>query len=505
MKILDAGEIRKLDIYTIENEPIKSVDLMERAAKQCFLHIKKLLNKPSVIRIFCGMGNNGGDGLAIARMLAATASHEVLVYKVKYGIQLSPDCAVNENRLEKVKKVKQFLLTNETQFPNIQNNDLVIDAMFGTGLSRPLDGFPARVVRHINQSQAKVISIDIPSGLFCEDNRGNNPENIIKAWQTLTFQMPKLAFLLAGNHQFVGQWHVLDIGLHPSGIEAAETTKFIIEASCLKAFYRPRSKFSHKGTYGHALLIAGSTGKAGAAILAASAALRSGLGLLTAHLPAQLVPIMQTALPEAMCVSDNDPFIVTDLVNADAYNAIAVGPGLGTDPKTANALKYLIQSVRQPTVFDADALNILAENKTWLSFMAPGSILTPHPKEFERLAGKCGDDFEMLETASSFAMKYQVYVVLKGTYSAVCCPDKKVYFNTTGNPGMATAGSGDVLTGSILAWLAQGYMPLQSSLAAVFFHGIAGNVAATRLGYSGMTASDIIFNTPKAIKRIVGE
>ncbi len=504
MKILDAHQISKLDAYTIENEPVKSNDLMERAAKQCFIHIKKILKPSSSISIFCGMGNNGGDGLAIARMLAASG-HDVLVYVVIHALQPSPDFSANLKRLEKLRRVKLFDLTDDSVLPQINQTDIVIDALFGTGLNRPLDGLPARVVRHINQSGALVISIDLPSGLFCEDNRGNNPDHIIRANITLSFQVPKLVFFLQGNHRFVGQWYVLDIGLHPVGLSTAETSHFMLEAADIKAIYRPRSKFSHKGNFGHALLIAGSTGKAGAAILAAYAALRSGVGLLTANLPAQLVPIMQTALPEAMCISDIDPTIITNLANVSAYNAIAVGPGIGTNPKTADALKHLIQATRQPIVFDADALNILAENPTWLSFVTPGSILTPHPKEFERLAGKCSDDFERLVMAKDFAVKYQVYVVLKGAYTAVCCPDRKTYFNPTGNPGMATAGSGDVLTGAILAWLCQGYTPLQSTLAGVFIHGLAGNIAAVRLGFNGMMASDIVFNTPKAIKRIVGE
>lgn len=504
MKILDAPEIRRLDAYTIKNEPVKSIDLMERAARQCFLQIKKTLGQQASIKIFCGMGNNGGDGLAIARMLAASG-HEVLVYIIKHATEASTDFNINLQRLENVRRVKFTELSNDSTLPEISPDDLVIDALFGSGLNRPLDGLPAIVVQHINKSRAKVISIDLPSGLFCEDNRGNNPENIIQADTTLSFQMPKLAFFLAGNHRFVGHWQVLDIGLHAQGINAAQTTNFLLEAADIKAFYRPRPKFSHKGNYGHALLIAGSLGKAGAAILAASAALRSGLGLLTAYLPAYLLPIMQTALPEAMCMADEDPSIISSPGDMDGYKAIAVGPGIGTHIQTANALKLIIQNTRQPMIFDADALNILAENPTWLSFLPQGSILTPHIREFERLAGKYSDDYDRLEIARAFSVKYQVYLVLKGAHTSIICPNGFTFFNATGNPGMAKGGSGDVLTGIILAWLAQGYTPLQSALAGVYIHGLAGDMAAARIGYNGMIASDIVFHLPKAIKQIFGE
>lgn len=501
MKILDAPEIRKLDAYTIEHEPVKSIDLMERAARQCFLSIKKLLKQGQKVKIFCGMGNNGGDGLAIARMLAGTGL-EVLVYKVLHAEQASPDFLVNEKRLEKVRRATLMELGEKSALPEIEKDDLVIDALFGSGLNRPLKGLPAKVVQHINASGAVVVSIDLPSGLFCEDNRGNDAKKIIRANYTLTFQMPKLAFLLPGNTDFVGQWELLNIGLHAEAIASAETKNFVLEGRDLKPFYRPRHKFAHKGHFGHALLLAGSYGKAGAAILAASAALRTGAGLLTAHLPSGLVPIMQTSLPEAMCIADEGHSIITHPGDISAFNAIAIGPGIGKDPQTANALKMLIQNTSNPLVIDADGLNLLAENPTWLSFLPGGSILTPHPKEFERLAGKYNDDYERLEIARAFSLKYQVYLVLKGAHTMVVAPSGETFFNSTGNPGMATAGSGDVLTGIILGWLAQGYTPLQSALMGVYLHGFAGDMAARRLGFEGVLAGDIVFHIPKAIKRL---
>lgn len=501
MKILDAPQIRQLDEYTIANEPIQSIDLMERAARQCFLRIRKLLKPGMGIKVFCGMGNNGGDGLAIARMLAGSG-HTVSVFKVVHAENASPDFKINEERLKKVRRAEVFEITDDKNLPEIDKNDLVVDALFGTGLNRPLKGLPAKVVHHINHSEAFVVSIDLPSGLFCEDNRGNDYKKVIRANLTLTFHLPKLALLLPGNAAFTGQWEVLDIGLNPEAIEAAEARNYYLQAEDIRSFYRPRQRFDHKGHFGHALLLAGSYGKAGAAILAAKAALRTGTGLLTAHLPSGLVPIMQASLPEAMCVADEAHSIITHPGDVSAYKAIAVGPGLGKDPQTANALKLLIQNNLNPMVLDADALNILAENPTWLPFLPGGSVLTPHPREFERLAGKYADDYERLEIARAFSLKYQVYIVLKGAYTAVICPDGRIYFNSTGNPGMATAGSGDVLTGIILGWMAQGYSPLQSALAGVFIHGLAGDFAAARLGFESLIAGDIVFHLPKAIMKI---
>ncbi|MEE4178443.1 MAG: NAD(P)H-hydrate dehydratase [Bacteroides sp.] len=501
MKILDAPQIRQLDAYTIANEPISSIDLMERAARQCFLRIKKLLRPGMDIKIFCGMGNNGGDGLAIARMLAGSG-HSVSVFKVIHTKKASPDFLINEDRLKKVRKSKIIEIKEDKDFHEISKNDLIIDALFGTGLNRPLKGLPARVVQHMNQSEAFVVSIDLPSGLFCEDNRRNDYKKVVRAKLTLTFQLPKLALLLPGNAPFSGHWEMLDIGLHPNAIEAVETRNYYLQAEDIRSFYKPRQRFDHKGHFGHALLLAGSYGKAGSAVLAARAALRTGAGLLTVHLPSGLVPIMQTSLAEAMCVADEAHSIITHPGDVSAYNAIAIGPGLGKDPQTANALKFLIQNTPNPMVLDADALNILAENPTWLSFLPGGSVLTPHPKEFERLAGKYADDYERLEIARAFSLKYQVYLVLKGAHTAVICPDGRIFFNATGNPGMATAGSGDVLTGIILGFMAQRYTPIQSALAGVFIHGLAGDLAASRFGYESLIAGDIVSNLPKAIKKV---
>ncbi len=501
MKILTSSQIREIDTYTIENESIASIDLMERAARQCFLRIKKLAKNYKHVKVFCGMGNNGGDGLAIARMLASSGV-KVSVYKLVHAEKPSDDFAENEMRLQKLRKFDYKSILDSSNFPEIKTSDLVIDALFGSGLNRPLDGVAARLVQHINSSGASVVSIDIPSGLYPDDNSQNDFSAIIHASVTLTFQFPKLAFLFAENHQYVGQCEVLDIGLHPKAIEEASTSNFMLESSILKAFYQPRKPFMHKGHFGHALLIAGSAGKGGAAILAASAALRAGAGLLTARIPYSIATAMHVALPEAMVDADEDNNIITSPGRVGHYNAIGIGPGVGTDPKTANVMKLLLQEFSGPLVIDADAINILAENPTWLSLLPAGSILTPHAREFERLTRKHPNSHNRLEAAKHLCVKHNIFIVLKGAYTAVVCPDRKVFFNPTGNPGMATAGSGDALTGIILGWLAQGYTPLQGALAAVYLHGLAGDIAAKKQGQQGLIASDIIFNLGKAAKKI---
>jgi len=501
IKIPDAAQIRAIDAYTIKHEPVKSIDLMERAAAKCFALIKKHMGHQQGALVFCGPGNNGGDGLAIARMMSK-AGRKVEVWILQGIAEFSNDNLHNQKRLEKFARVKIGFITDASSIPQIEPDALVVDALFGSGLSRPLEGLPASLVRHINLSNATVFSIDIPSGLFCDNNILNDSQNIIRATYTFSFQFPKLAFLLPENEKYVGKWEILDIGLHPEAIRETSTIHNFLEAEDVKMIFRPRQKFSHKGHYGHALLLAGSEGKAGAAVLAAGGALRSGVGLLTAHVPRNVLPVIQSCVPEAMSRTDDDPCVITNPGDLSAFDAIAFGPGTGTDPQTGKALKLLIQNSRASLVVDADGLNILAQNLTWLPFLPKGTILTPHPREFERLVGNCQNRFEMLERARDFAFKFSVYVVLKGAHTAIVCPDKRVLFNSTGNPGMATGGSGDVLTGIILSHLAKGYTSLQAAMMGVYLHGLAGDLASARMGMEGLIAGDIVFHLPKASKKL---
>ncbi len=501
MKILTTTQMRDADRFTIENEPIASIDLMERASKTLFDAIKSRIRKNDTIKVFCGMGNNGGDGLAVSRMMLLSG-FQVETYKVNYGDKASADFLINELRLKKIRKAQYQIIEPDSGFPAINSTDIVIDAIFGSGLSRPLEGFAAHIVKHINASGAKVIAIDLPSGLFGENNTQNNHQHIIKADYTYTFQLPKLSFLLPENDQFLGQWMVLDIGIDKDYIERQDTPwHFLLDAD-LKPGYKPRSKYDHKGRFGHTLLIAGSKGKSGAAVLAARASALVGSGLVTTHVPAGNYSVQQSSFPEGMVSVDENTEFFTQIRDISPFTAIAAGPGLGRDPKTANGLKLLIQNSSRPLVLDADALNLLAENPTWLSFLPPNSVLTPHVGEFERMGGKYSSGWDRIQKAREMALKFGCYIVLKGAHTAIICPDRQVIFNSTGNPGMATGGSGDVLTGMITGFMAQGYSPLYSCMAGVFVHGLAADIAIRKTPMESLVACDLLLNIPRAIKKM---
>lgn len=499
MKILPVDKIREADEYTIHNEPIASIDLMERAATNLYTKLKTGLAKGQRIHIFAGIGNNGGDGLVLARLLQHDG-FDVKTWIVQYSNQYSPDFQINLERLKENSSISY--IKSETEIPAVSSDELIIDAIFGSGLNRPVSGFTAKLIDQLNQSGAVVIAVDMPSGLFADKAVDLKKHPIIKADYTYSFEFPKLAFMMPENDLFVGRWEVVPIGLHPDFIEHVEVKNRLIETVYINSMLRHRPKFSHKGTYGHALLIAGSKTKMGAAILSAGACLRSGAGLLHVHLPVENHTALQSIYPEAMISFDDNETHFSWLPDLSPYNAIAIGPGLGTHNDTANALKLLIQESQVPMVFDADALNILADNKTWLSFLPAGSILTPHPKEFERLAGKFADSFERLKLQIDFSIRYKSYVVCKGAHTSITTPQGQCWFNTTGNPGMATGGSGDVLTGLILGLLAQKYKPFEAALLGVFLHGLSGDIAADEMGMEALIASDLINHIGKAFTKL---
>ena len=490
MKIPDIKTARLADAYTIENEPISSVDLMERAATQAYFWLMRNLKSKEVsIKIFCGMGNNGGDGLVLARLLA-TQDIYAQVFILHVSENFSHDCEVNYERLKAIPEVPMYGIFSKDDFPKIDDNDIIVDALFGSGLNRPLEGVAAELVQHLNDNHAIRIAIDIASGLN-GDSLGNPSSPIVHADYTLSMQFPKMAFLYPENEPFVGKWEVMDIKIHPDFIENLETSNFYTTADVIKPLLHKRGKHSHKGTYGHALLIAGSTGKTGAAMLASESCLRSGVGLLTTHMPKSAMLPLQVYLPEAMMSVDESDCCFSQLPDLQPYNAIGVGPGLGKAPETATALKLLIQNAKVPMVLDADALNIISENKTWLSFLPERTIITPHPKEFERLFGKTDNSAQRIELQREMSVKHNIIIVLKGANTSITFPNGSCFFNSTGNPGMATAGSGDVLTGIILSLLAQRYTPEEAAIIGVFMHGKAGDFAASELGMESMIASDI--------------
>ncbi|HEX2968945.1 MAG TPA: NAD(P)H-hydrate dehydratase [Bacteroidales bacterium] len=503
MKIFSCNQIRDIDSYTIENEPIKSIDLMERAAGKILSWISEEFNRSDRFIIFSGPGNNGGDGLALARMMTSQG-YDVEVYHLKFASRNSVDCEVNLKRFKESQPARLKYIEKIDQFPLLSSEDIIIDAIFGSGLSRPVEGLVREIIQQINLSDAIKISIDVPSGLFCENNNNNVPDGIIHADFTLSFQFPKLAFLFAENSDYTGIWKVLPIGLHEKAISAFHTHYNLLTNSDVVLLLKNRTRFEHKGNFGHGLLISGSYGKMGAAVLGAKAALRTGIGLLTCHIPSCGYSVLQSSVPEAMVQTDPENDFVSSAGDTSKFTAIGIGPGLGTGQATQNALRDLLEENKKPVVIDADALNIISLNKNLLKHLTQGTILTPHPKEFERLAGKTGNSFERLQRQVEFSSEYKCIVILKGAYTSVTFPDGTVYFNNTGNPGMATGGSGDVLTGMLLSLLSQGYSPQDASVLGVWLHGLAGDIAASESSFESMIASDIINCIGRAFNKIRG-
>ncbi len=502
MKIFTSTQIHELDRYTIEHEPIPSLDLMERAAKALVQAFTAAYSPVTPVVVFAGPGNNGGDALAVARLLTEKG-YQVKVYLFNTNGQLSPDCAANKQQLVEGKRVKDFIeVTDEFDPPVLEQNMVVIDGLFGSGLNKPLAGGYASLVKYINASPSPVVSIDIPSGLMPEDNNYNVRANIIRATLTLTLQQPKLSFLFPENQQYIGQLRVLDIRISQEGIEKTEAPYSILEESEVRQMMLQRNPYAHKGQMGNALLIAGSYGMAGAAILTARACLRAGVGKVTVNAPKRNIPILQTAVPEAIVQKSNEETIFAEAVDTEDFTALGIGPGLGQGEPTAIALISQLRRTQCPIVVDADALNILANRRAWMQQLPQGIILTPHPKELDRLEGHSADSYERLTKASNLAERIKGYVVLKGHYTAICFPDGHIVFNPTGNAGMATAGSGDVLTGILTALLARGYKPQDACQVGVYLHGLAGDLAAQDLGEESLIASDIIQYLPQAFKRL---
>jgi len=491
MKIFSVPQIQDADKYTIAHEPIASVDLMERAANVCVNWIIQKFDSSIIVNVFCGLGNNGGDGLAIARLLS-DLNYKVNVYIVRHSTNESTDFKLNFKRLVENKKANIIDIKDETVLSfSDRVGEVFIDAILGVGLNKPIDGLIAKVVSVINQSPATVVAIDISTGLFC-DKLNEASDEILNADYTLTFQFPKLSFMFPETAVCVGEFTILDIGIHPHFIIDEPTKNYFTTKQDISSFFKHRSKVAHKGTFGHALIVAGSYGKIGAAILSSKAALKSGVGLLTTHIPECGYHSLQTALPEAMVSADSEQKFINDNINTEKYHAVGVGPGIGQEKQTQNILKLIIQNTTAPIVFDADAINCIAENKTWLSFIPAGSIFTPHPKEFERLVEKASNSEERLQLQRNFSIRYNVYVVLKGAHTSIAAPDGTIYFNSTGNPGMATAGTGDVLTGIITSLLAQGYSSLHAAILGVYLHGLAGDFAVLNESEESLVASDIV-------------
>lgn len=497
MKIFSAAQIKEADQTTLERQEISSDELMERAAGLVYEEIhKRLQNADIPVKIFCGIGNNGGDGLVVGRLLLEQG-YNVDIYIVNYSDQRSQEFLKNYDRVKNMTKKWPSLLKSEEDFPEIKEGDFVVDAIFGVGLNRPLVDWVAKLVQHINNSGAFVLAVDMPSGLAADKPVGSK-NAIIQANYTITFQTPKLSFFLPETAEFVGDLQVLEIGLDRDFLVKTKPLAQLIGKTEARALYTPRKKQSHKGTYGHALMVGGSYGKIGSICLSSTAALKAGAGMVTIFAPSCGYQILQTALPEAMVLTDEAEEILTNIDHGMDPTVIGFGPGVGTDEKTVKAFKGLLKKNNKPMVVDADGLNIIARNKHFLELLPEGSILTPHPKELERLIGSWENDFQKLEMAQELVKKHKLILVIKGAFTFTVTSED-IYINSTGNPGMATAGSGDVLTGVITAFVSQGYEPLRAAILAVYLHGKAGDIAAEKLGFEGLIAGDIAANTGAAV------
>lgn len=490
MKILTSEQIQSADQYTIKYEPISSLDLMERASNAFVMKFLEVNREKRPVKIFCGIGNNGGDGLAIGRLLKEKG-WEVYLYVVGKTQNGSDDFKANLERSE-----LYAVLNGTNDLPNISENDIIIDGLFGSGLSRPLEGFYEEVVEYLNEQHCLKYAIDIASGLYAHQPL---PSDAIafRPDCTFSFQLPKLAFFLPECHPYVGEWQLVDIGLDQLFIQKQETNFYQTELEDIVPALPKRSKFTHKNEVGRLMIAAGSKGKMGAAVLCTEAAFRSGAGLVNVCAPKCGVDILQISVPEAMVVDGKGANDIHVIPTSD--DTVILGPGLGTSKKTLVAFENFLRSTKKPLVIDADGLNLLAKKKSLLKQVPKESILTPHPGEFKRLVGQWKNDFEKLDKLCVLCKKHQVNVVLKGAYSAVCDIEGHIHFNPTGNPALATAGSGDVLTGMIGGFLAQGLAPFDALRLGVYLHGLAGDQATRELEMPWIQASDIISFLPNAV------
>ena len=503
MKIFSSKNIKELDKATCDSQEIDSLALMERAANAAAKEIIQKCLPIQRIVAMAGPGNNGGDTLAICRILAEHGFSDIEAFLFNVKGELSADCQTQKSRLAEVEGIKLTEITTSFNPPHLTENDIIIDGLFGSGLREPLTGGFASVARLINESGAYVISIDIPSGLAGEWNSEFKYRDMVHANLTLTFQFPKLSFLFAENADIIGEWKILDIGIDQKAMKSTPTDWLLVESRTIRPQLHKRAPFSGKRDYGSAMIFAGSIGMMGAAVLCGGAALRCGAGLATVHAPRTAMTILQTALPEVMFEPDRNERIITDMSLHHAHQAVAVGPGIGTGEQTVNALESLLKTCKSPLVLDADALNCIVKKPSLLSMIPAHTVITPHIGEFDRLFGEQRNSEERLRKAVEVARHYNIVIVLKSHYTMIVRPTGKVYFNSTGNAGMATAGAGDVLTGVIAAFMAQGYRPEYAATIGVFVHGLAGDIAAEELGEYGVIASDISKRLGRAIKAII--
>lgn len=484
LKILEGNEVKVLDAKHIQYLGISSKDLMEKAALG-FVQWwdSRRFSKREQVAIFCGAGNNGGDGLAVARLINQSGYEVEVFCCFPENSKMSPDAQVNFDLLPSSVKCESWKTFNPNKF------EVVIDAFLGVGLRGELRQVAKEIIQKINTFSKQIISLDIPSGLLSE---GLGHEFCVKAEVTVSFAFPKLSLLLPENASISGELIVVDIGIGDEEYEAFDSQFYYLQKKDIPAYHRKFSRFSHKGDFGKILLVAGSKGTMGAAILSAKSALRTGTGLVTCYVPIEERSILQSAVPEAMVYTDQE-------LRMEKFDAIGVGPGMGVDQH--GLLKKILEGYKAPLVLDADALTILSKDRDLIPLIPKGSILTPHLGEFERLFGKIPDPFARLKKAREFCLGNQLNLLIKGAHSVICLADGRQIFNSSGTNYMATGGSGDVLTGMLTSFLGQGYTPEQALICGVFHHGLAGELAGS-VKFRSTIASDILEAIPTTFQKL---
>lgn len=514
MKLVTAAQMQSLDRRTITEAHVPSSVLMERAGEGVVTHLEQQYGpvRGKTIAIFCGKGNNGGDGLVVARLLHRRHAL-VHVFLLAPPADLSRDAAGMYRRFVRTAArtaVKPFHSADQAR-PLVASCDFVIDALLGTGISSAVTGHYRDAIDLINDVHRPVIAVDIPSGIHADS--GAVLGRAVRASMTVTFGLPKLGLMVGPGIDHAGIVQIVDIGIPPAYIEAIDSRIVLLTRKAVIATLPPRQPSSHKGTFGHAGIIAGSVGKTGAAALAAKAALRVGAGLVTVATPNSINDVLEAKLLEAMTVPMPETKARTlarsslDRVVTfmQARTAVAIGPGLSTHPETVELIQSLMKHLERPTVLDADALNALTGRTALLTECKTPPIITPHPGEMARLevgATTQSVNADRIGTAQRFSRERGVFVVLKGARTVLARPDGLVAVCPTGNPGMATAGTGDVLTGMVVGFLAQGLSPWDASCTAAYVHGYAGDLASRQLGQAGMLASDLIAQIPYALQQL---
>lgn len=496
MKILTVPQIREADQFTILNEPISSIDLMERASIAVANWVKDNYTTEHEIVVLAGSGNNAGDGLAVARLLSEL-KYKVTVSLV-HGETGSVEFEYNLNRLkdETTVSITSGLLTD---FPF---KVIFMDAILGSGLSKPIEGVLSSFINIINNTKGVKVAVDISSGLFAD--KASTNQTIFKADYTLTFQFPKLAFMMPENHEFVGDFHVLDIGLHHEFISKVSTDYSIFKPTVVLQEKLKVSSVAHKGNRGRATIVAGGHGRMGATLLAAKGALHSGIGLLSVQSCPTCINVIHNHIPEALVLKDENEYALGSYLEYENQEVVVMGPAIGLADKTIRLLRELLESYKGQLILDADAITILAEHRELLEILPEGTILTPHLGEFRRLVGDYSNSFDTLMQLSSFCKHHKVVVVLKGMYSAVCNQEGKISFNSTGNQGMAKGGSGDLLCGILAGISPRIKNPFETAQLAVFLHGLAGDISLEQYGDNFMTPSTMISNLKDAFRQLEG-